>query len=149
MTKIQKVLLTGKTHTTNSQSDAPRGGESSLDIHLSSPHDPTSVHTLLAVRPHPTAEQLFAGAWSACYITAIAHVANGRKVKLPSDPVVDVEVDLGSAGDAFLLQARFHVGLPGLPREVAEALVHEAHEVCPYSKATRGNIDVSFNVITS
>jgi Ohr subfamily peroxiredoxin len=149
MTKIQKVLLTGKTLTTISHSDTPRGGEPPVDLHLSSPNDPGSVHTFAAVQPHPTAEQLFAGAWSACYITAIAHVARGQKVKLPSHPAVTIEVDLGTAGDAYLLQARFNVTLAGLPLDVAETLAHAAHEICPYSKATRGNIDVSMNVLTS
>jgi len=149
MTKIQKVLLTGKTHTIVSPREgAPRGGEAPVDLRLTSPQAPGSVHTFSAVQPHPTAEQLFAGAWSACYITAIAHVAKGQQVKLPADPVVDIEVDLGVTGEAYLLQARFDISLPGLPLEVAQTLVHEAHEICPYSKATRGNIDVILNVVT-
>jgi Ohr subfamily peroxiredoxin len=147
-TKIQKVLLTGKTHTTTSRRDgAARGGEGRLDIQLSSPNDKSSVYTFQAVQPHPTAEQLFAGAWSACYTGAIELVAKEHKVALPSDLSVDIEVDLGMTGGAYFLQARLNVSLPGVPRDVAELLAHAADEICPYSKATRGNIDVSLNVI--
>jgi Ohr subfamily peroxiredoxin len=95
------------------------------------------------------AEQLFAGAWSACYYAALQHVAKEQKLALPSDLAVDIEVDLGMAGNAYLLQARLNVTAPGLSRDTAETLVHAAHEICPYSKATRGNIDVSLNVVTS
>jgi Ohr subfamily peroxiredoxin len=150
MTKIQKVLLTGKTHTTASRRDgASRGGEDRVDIQLSSPNDKSLAHTFTAVEPHPTAEQLFAGAWSACYFTAIALVAKQQKVELPADLAVDIEVDLGMTGAAYLLQARLNVRLPGVPEEVAQSLAHAADEICPYSKATRGNIDVSLNVLTS
>ncbi|MGA0612867.1 Ohr family peroxiredoxin [Caldimonas sp. KR1-144] len=148
MTKIQKVLLTGKTHTTPSQREgAARGGEGRLDIQLSSPHDKSSVYAFTAVQSHPTAEQLFAGAWSACYIAAIGLVAKERNVTLPPDLAVDIEVDLGMNGNAYLLQARLNVSLPGLPRDTAEAIAHAADEICPYSKATRGNIDVALNVL--
>jgi osmotically inducible protein OsmC len=96
--------------------------------------------------PHPTAEKLFAGVWSACYITAAGVAAQQKKVKLPADVAVEVEIDLGQTGNAYLTQARFNVNVPGVAREVAEALVNEAHEICPYSKVTRGNIDMAVNV---
>jgi Ohr subfamily peroxiredoxin len=148
MTRIQKVLLTGKTHTTASRRDGTaRSGEDRLDIRLSTPNNPKSVYAFDAVQAHPTAEQLFAGAWSACYISAVELVAKDRKVTLPADLSVEIEVDLGMAGSAYLLQARINVRAPGLAREVAEALAHAADEICPYSKATRGNIDVSLNVV--
>jgi Ohr subfamily peroxiredoxin len=150
MTKIQKVLLTGKTHTTASLRDgASRSDEGRVDIKLSSPNDTNAVHTLAAVQPHPTAEQLFAGAWSACYITALGVVAKEKKVKLPADLSVDIEVDLGMSGYGYLLQAWLNVSVPGVPHEVAEAIAHAADEICPYSKATRGNIDVSLSVVNS
>ena len=115
MTTIQKVLLTGKTHTTASRRDgASRGGETSLDIQLSTPNDRKLVHKFKAIQPHPTAEQLFAGGWSACYFTALGLVAKKRKVALPADRAVDIEVDLGMTGDAYLLQARLNVSLPGV-----------------------------------
>ena len=142
MTKIQKVLLTGKTHTKFS-----RDGEDRLDVRLTTPNNPKSVYAFDAIQAHPTAEQLFAGAWSACYISAIDLVAKAKKVTLPHDLSVEIEVDLGMNGAAYLLQARINVRAPGVPREVAEAIAHAADEICPYSKATRGNIDVSLNVV--
>jgi lipoyl-dependent peroxiredoxin len=73
----------------------------------------------------------------------------GRTVKiaLPADVAVDAEVDLGTSGDQFLLRARLNVSLPGLERDVARAVTEAAHQVCPYSKATRSNIDVTINLI--
>jgi Ohr subfamily peroxiredoxin len=141
MTKIETVLFTGKTHTSAS------GRAGRFDMTLSSPGQAGHERTLAAVEPHPTAEQLFAGAWSACYSAALGLVAQGKKVRLPADLVVEVEVDLGMNGDAYLLQARFNISMPGVAREIAEAMVHEAHQICPYSKATRGNIDVAVNVV--
>lgn len=141
MTKIETVLFTGKTHTTG----AGRGGR--LDLNLSTPGDAAADIKFAAVQPHPTAEQLFAGAWSACYIAAIGLVAGEKKVTLPSDLAVDVEIDLGKTGDAYFLQARFNISAPGVAREVVEAIAHAAHGVCPYSKAVHGNIDVKVNVI--
>ena len=69
------------------------------------------------------------------------------KVMLPTDLAVDAEVDLGTTGGAYFLQARLNVSLPGLEREVAQALVDEARQTCAYSKATRGNIDIAINLV--
>ncbi|NNU41964.1 Ohr family peroxiredoxin [Ramlibacter montanisoli] len=150
MTKIQTVLFTGKTHTRPSQRDgSARASETRLDIDLSTPSDDKSRYAYPGVAPHPTAEQLFAGAWSACYFAAIEAVAKEKKVPLPPGVSIDVEVDVGTAGKAYFLQARLNIGLPGMAQEVAEALAHGAHEICPYSKATRGNIDVALNVLTA
>ncbi|MFC5696631.1 Ohr family peroxiredoxin [Pseudomonas sp. GCM10022186] len=148
MTKIDKVLFTGKTHTTLSRRDgAARGAHGSLDLNLSGSNGQEQV--LSAVQPHPTAEQLFAGAWSSCYITAIGLVAAQKKVTLPADLAVDIEVDLGQTGAEWILQARLNVRIPGLAQDVAEKLAHAADEICPYSKATRGNIEVALNVFTA
>lgn len=145
MTKIQKVLFTGKTHTVASASKA--GPHGNVDLHLSAGSDKYK-QVFSGVEPHPTAEQLFAGAWSACYITAVGLVAAQKRVALPSDLSVDVEVDLGQTGNEWLLQARFEVRIPGVSQAVAEDIAHAAHEICPYSKATRGNIDVNVLVVT-
>jgi organic hydroperoxide reductase OsmC/OhrA len=107
MSKIEKVLMTGKTHTTASAAgNTSRGHNGSLDITLSSPGSAKPAHVFAAVQPHPTAEQLFAGAWSACYTAAVGLVANDMNVVLPSDLSVDIEVDLGQTGAAYFLQAR-------------------------------------------
>ncbi|MFJ3007461.1 Ohr family peroxiredoxin [Pseudomonas fluorescens] len=141
MSKIEKVLATGKTHTAPS-----RAG--SVDIELSSPGDVNPAHVFVAAQPHPTAEQLFAGAWSACYTAAVGLVANDLNVALPADLSVDIEVDLGKTGSAYFLQARLTLRVPGLSPEIARTLAHTADQICPYSKAVRGNIDVTLNAIT-
>ena len=145
-TKIDTVLLTGKTHTTPSRREGAPRGDDRLDIALSIPGSTDSGLTLSAIQMHPTAEQLFAGAWSACYTGAIGLVAKEKKVAVPADLAVDIEVDLGKTGSAYFIQARFDVRMPGLAHEVAKAIAHAAHDVCPYSKAVHGNIDVAMNV---
>jgi osmotically inducible protein OsmC len=92
-------------------------------------------------------EQLFAAGWSACFLSAMKIVAAEMKVRLPADAAIDAEVDLGTTGGDYFLQARLNVSLPGVEREVAQALVEGAHQACPYSKATRGNIDVVTNLV--
>ncbi|MCX2898829.1 Ohr family peroxiredoxin [Pseudomonas mandelii] len=149
MSKIEKVLVTGRTHTTHSSAGkTARGHNGTLDIELSSPGNATPEHVLSGVQPHPKAEQLFAGAWSACYIAAVGLAAQQLKVTLPADTAVDLEVDLGQTGAAYFLQARLTLRVPGLTNEVATELAHNADAICPYSKATRGNIDVAINVRT-
>jgi lipoyl-dependent peroxiredoxin len=146
-TKIQTVLLTGKTHTTASHREgAPRGDER-IDIQLSTPGNAGKEIVFTAIQMHPTAEQLFAGAWSACYTGALGLVAKEKKVALPSDMSVDIEVDLGKTGNAYFIQARIDVRMPGVALDVAEAIANAAHGVCPYSKAVHGNIDVATQVV--
>jgi Ohr subfamily peroxiredoxin len=151
MSKIAKVLVTGKTHTTASDARIISGNhEGNVDIKLSVPGNPAAgEHVFAAIQPHPTAEQLFAGAWSACYIAAVGIVATGMAVKLPADTAVDIEVDLGQSGNEYLLQARISLNVPGIAHDVATEIAHAAHAMCPYSKATRGNIDVAVNVVTA
>jgi lipoyl-dependent peroxiredoxin len=92
-------------------------------------------------------EQLFAVGWSACFESAIALAARQRKITLPADVAIDAEVDLCRTDGAYFLQAHLNVSLPGVERDVGQALVDEAHQTCPYSKATRGNIDVVINLV--
>ena len=89
---------------------------------------------------------LFAAGWSACFMSAIGLAASQGKVALAADRAIDAEVDLGTNEGGYLLRARLHVSLPGLQPKVAQALVAAAHQICPYSKATRGNIDVSISL---
>ena len=92
-------------------------------------------------------EQLFAAGYSACFIGAIGLAARERKLAMPADTAVDAEVDLRHGERGYVLQARLNVALPGLDRETAGALVDAAHQTCPYSKATRGNIEVEINLV--
>ncbi|CAN7688173.1 peroxiredoxin [Ensifer sp. Root31] len=137
MTQVDKVLYTGRTHTSGGRDGAARSDDGRLDVKLS---PPGSAHA--GTNP----EQLFAAAWSACFIGAIGKAAGKRDVKLPGDLSVAAEIDLGSTDGAYLLQARLKVNMPGIERELATALVEEAHQTCPYSKATRGNINVELTV---
>jgi osmotically inducible protein OsmC len=135
---IDKVLYTGKTHTTGGRDGAGKSSDGALDVKLSSPG---------SGRPGTNPEQLFAVGWSACFMGAMGLAAKKRKVVLPADLAVDAEVDLGLAGDRYALRARLNVHAPGLDRDLVRALVDEAHQTCPYSKATRGNIDVEINLV--
>jgi osmotically inducible protein OsmC len=138
MTQSPNVLYTGKTHTSGGRDGTSRSADSRLDIKLSSPGS-----TGAGTNP----EQLFAAGWSACFIGAMGLAARAMKVTIPADAAIDAEVDLCLADGAYFLQARLNVSLPGLDREVARALTDAAHKTCPYSKATRGNIDVTINLI--
>lgn len=99
-------------------------------------------------QPHPAAENLFGIAWSACFTGALQLAAQQRRITLPAETEIDAEIKLNHGGGAdFFLSAKLDVSLPGIDRETARALVDQAHEICPYSKATRGNIDVEVNLI--
>jgi Ohr subfamily peroxiredoxin len=138
MTQLDKVLYTGKTHTTGGRDGAARSSDGRLDVKLSAPGSK-------GIGTNP--EQMLAAGWSACFIGAMGLAAAKMKVALPADTAVDAEVDLGTTDGAYFLQARLNVSLPGVDREVARALADAAHQTCPYSKATRGNIDVVINVV--
>jgi lipoyl-dependent peroxiredoxin len=148
-TKIQTVLMTGKTHTTASRREGAQRSDGRVDIQMSVPGKSGNEIVLKDTELHPTAEQLFAGAWSACYTGALGVAAKTKRVPLPSDMSVDVEVDLGQTGSAYFIQARIDVYMPGVAHDVAEAIAHAAHQMCPYSKAVHGNIDVVTNVVAA
>jgi osmotically inducible protein OsmC len=133
------VLYTAKAHTTGGrEGGASRTSDGRLDVKLSVPGAPGN-----GTNP----EQLFAVGWSACFTSAVKLVASKMKVKLPSDMAIDSEVDLCTDDDGYFLQARLNVSLPGLERQVAQSILEGAHQTCPYSRATRGNIVVAINLI--
>lgn len=123
-----KVLFTGKTRNTS----GPDGAAVSQDGFLN----------LKVAEPHPAAEDLFGAAWAACYIGALKAAAAKQKVTLPSHPAVDAEIDLSLGSNGYFLTGRLAVTLAGLDRDVARDLIKLAHEICPYSKAVHGNVDV-------
>lgn len=128
-----KLYFTGKTHTIGGRNGASRSVDGSLDIKLP--------------EPHPAAENHFAAAWSACYLGAIELAAGQRKIKLASPPEVDAEINLLHGGTkGFFLKARFDVSIAGVDKEIVRELAEAAHGICPYSKATHGNIDVETHV---
>jgi lipoyl-dependent peroxiredoxin len=137
MSAIEKVLYTGKTRTTGGRDGLARSNDGALDVRLSPPG---------SGKPGTNPEQLFAAGWSACFIGAMTIAAGKRQVRLPSDVAVDAEVDLGTNDSGYLLQARLQVHLPGIDPQLARTIVEEAHQTCPYSKATRGNISVELTL---
>jgi osmotically inducible protein OsmC len=138
MTKPEKVLFTAKVHTTGGREGTSRSSDGRLDIKLSPPG---------SVAGGTNPEQLFAGGWSACFEGAMGLAARKMKITLPADTSIDAEVDLCLTEGAYFLQARLNVRVPGIERDVAQALVNAAHQTCPYSKATRGNVDVVINLL--
>jgi len=134
-----KVLYTAKAHTSGGrEGGASRTSDGRLDVKLSVPGGPGE-----GTNP----EQLFAVGWSACFLSAVKLVAGKMKVKLPAEVAIDPEIDLCAGADGYSLQARLNVSLPGVDPQVARAILDGAEQTCPYSKATRGNINVSVNLV--
>ena len=139
MTQSAKLLYTAKAHTTGGrEGGSARTSDGRLDVKLTVPGTPGN-----GTNP----EQLFAVGWSACFLSAVKLVAGKMKVKLPAEAAIDPEVDLLTGDDGYFLKARLNVSLPGVDKEVARAILDGAHHTCPYSKATRGNIDVQINLL--
>ena len=135
----EKLLYTAKTRTTGGRENGvSRSSDGRLDVKLSIPG---------SARIGTNPEQLLAAGWSACFESAMGIAARKRRITLPPDLAIDAEVDLNLSEVGYFLRARLNVSVPGVEREVAQALADEAHQTCPYSKATRGNIDVAINVI--
>jgi lipoyl-dependent peroxiredoxin len=138
-THSEKRLYTARVRTTGGREHGvARSSDGHLDVRLSSPGDAGS-----GTNP----EQLLAAGWSACFESAIDLAARKRRIVLPADLAIAAEVDLNLVNGGYFLRARLNVSLPGVKRDDAQALVDEAHQICPYSKATRGNIDVSINLV--
>lgn len=136
-TTQDKVLYTGRTQTTGGRGGAARSDDGRLDVTL------TRFGT---VGPGTNPEQLFAAGWSACFMGAMARAAQAQGVRLPEGLAVNAEVDLLEGADGFRLAARLQVLVPGVPHDTALAIIEGAHQLCPYSKATRGNIEVALSV---
>jgi Ohr subfamily peroxiredoxin len=141
MTKLEKVIYTAKARTTGGRDNGTsRTSDGRLVVNLSVPGKPGT-----GTNP----EQLLAVGWSACFLSAIKIVASKKRVVLPAELTIDAEVDLGLANGVHGLAARLNVNLPGLEPAVAQMLVEGAHQTCPYSLATHGNIEVVTNVAAS
>jgi Ohr subfamily peroxiredoxin len=138
MNKLDKVLYTARAHTTGGRDGESRSDDGRLEVKLSSPGTPGT-----GTNP----EQLFAAGYSACFIGAMKAVAGKQKIQLPAGLAIDAEVDLGPVGQVYGIAARLNISLPGMDKDEARKLVDAAHQVCPYSNATRGNIDVQINLV--
>lgn len=132
------VVYTAQTHTTGGRQGESYSSDGNLDIQLTPPGGNGT-----GTNP----EQLFAAGWSACYLSAMGLTAGQYDVKLPAETAVDAEVDLVNTDGGFSLQARLNVTIPGVDRDAAQKIIDAAHEVCPYSKATRGNIPVTVSLV--
>jgi osmotically inducible protein OsmC len=138
MSHIVKMLHTVKTETIGDRdSGFSRSSDGLLDIRLSTPG---------SARIGTNPEQLFAAAWSASFADAIALAARKRKIALPADVSIDAEVALNLGDIGYFLSTRFNVTIPGLERCVAKQLVDVAERICPYAKATRGNVQVTIKL---
>jgi Ohr subfamily peroxiredoxin len=135
-----KLLYTARVHTTGGREKGEaRSSDGRLNVKLSVPGGPGS-----GTNP----EQLLAAGWSACFESAMAVVAEQKKISLPADLAINAEVDLNvTAGGDYFLRARLNVRVPSVERSIAQGLVDAAHQICPYSKAMRSNIDVVIDLI--
>lgn len=133
-----KVIYTARTRTTGGREGQSKSDDARLEVKLDRPGTAGG-----GTNP----EQLFAAGWSACFEGAMSVAAGQRKVALPADTTLDAEVDLLSGDGGYSLAARLNVHIPGMDRETAQAIVDDAHQICPYSKATRGNIPVTVTLV--
>lgn len=135
----EKLLYTGRTHTAGGREHGTaRSTDGALDIRFSPPG---------SGRPGTNPEQMLAAGWSACFEGAIGLAAKRQKITQPVEPSIDAEVDLNHGEDGYFLRARLAVSLPGLDRDVAQALIDEAHRTCPYSKALKAGIDIAVTLV--
>jgi Ohr subfamily peroxiredoxin len=138
--KIEKVLYRASATSTGGRDGKSTSSDGLLDVKLAPPKELGGAGG--ATNP----EQLFAAGYSACFLGAMKHVASTEKVQIPADASVQAEVGIGQIPGGFGIEAALTINLPGMDRTAAEALVEKAHQVCPYSNATRGNIDVTLTV---
>lgn len=139
ITPLTTTLYTARTYTSGGRDGRGRSSDGALDLPLSPPG---------SGRPGTNPEQLFAIGWSACFIGALRRAGQKFDIRLPEGVAVEADVSLGNTADGgFALAAQLTVHLPGLAQEDKQKMVAEAHQICPYSKATRGNIEVGFVIV--
>ncbi|SFK77886.1 organic hydroperoxide resistance protein [Lysobacter sp. cf310] len=139
---LDQVLYTAHATATGGRDGRAVSSDQVLDVKLTTPRELGG-----AGGDGTNPEQLFAAGYSACFIGALKFVAGKEKIALPADTSIEGAVGIGPIPAGFGIQAELKISLPGLPREQAEALVQKAHQVCPYSNATRGNIDVTLTIV--
>ena len=141
MHQLEKVLYTAHVHATGGRDGRSISDDHLLDVKLALPKAMGGSGT--ATNP----EQLFAAGYSACFIGAMKHVAEKKKIVVPENVSIDASVAIGSISEGFGFAVDLAISLPGLNRIVAQDLIDSAHQVCPYSNATRGNIDVNLHLV--
>ncbi len=138
---LDKVLYTAHATSTGGREGSSKSSDGALEVRLSTPKELGG-----AGGPGTNPEQLFAAGYSACFIGAMKAVAGKMKLAIPADVSIAADVGIGPIPTGFGIQPTLNISLPGIDRETAEKLVAAAHQVCPYSNATRGNIDVTLNI---
>ena len=139
---IEKVLYRAQATATGGRDGRAVSSDSQLDVQLSTPRELGGAG---GVGANP--EQLFAAGYSACFLGAMKFVAARDKLPLPADVSVSGEVGIGAIPNGFGIEVDLRISLPGMERELAQTLIERAHIVCPYSNATRNNIDVRLSLV--
>ena len=140
-TKLEKVVYTAHAHTTGGRDGSSRSDDGLLEVKLSPPA------AMGGAGNGTNPEQLFAAGYSACFMGAMKFVAGQAKVALPADAKIDGAVGIGQIPNGFGIEVALNISLPGMDRTVAQGIIDKAHIVCPYSNATRGNIDVTLTLV--
>ncbi|MES1934282.1 OsmC-like protein [Salinisphaera shabanensis T35B1] len=138
---VDKVLYRAQAKATGGRDGRATSADDQIDLKLTTPK---ALGGAGGDGTNP--EQLFAAGYSACFIGAMKVVAGKQNVSLPQDLSVTGEVGIGPSGEAFGIEVTLNISLPDMDKDQADKLVEAAHQVCPYSNATRGNIDVTLNV---
>lgn len=138
--KLDKVVYTAHAHTTGGRDGKSASDDGKLEVKLSVPKEMGGA----GAGTNP--EQMFAAGYSACFMGAMKYVAGQKKIQVPADTAIDASVDLGPIPQGFGIAVRMAISLPGMDRKAAQDLIDAAHVVCPYSNATRGNIDVQLTL---
>ena len=139
---LDKVLYTAHATSTGGRTGTTESSDGALKATLTTPKELGGAG---GAGTNP--EQLFAAGYSACFIGAMKAVAAGQKIKLPDDVSITSDVGIGPIPGGFGIKVDMRISIPGMDKAAAQALVDAAHQVCPYSNATRGNIDVSLTVV--
>ncbi len=139
---IEKILYTAHATSTGGREGSSKSDDGVLDVKLTTPK---GLGGNGATGTNP--EQLFAAGYSACFLGAMKHVASMQKIALPAETSIAADVGIGPIPQGFNIQVALHVTIPGMDKAAAQKLVETAHQVCPYSNATRGNIDVTLDVV--
>ena len=140
MNKLDKVVYTAEATSTGGRDGRSISSDNKLEVKLAVPKE------MGGNGDGTNPEQLFAAGYSACFIGAMKHVAGKEKIALPADLKITAKVGIGPIPQGFGIQAELVISLPGLDLAAAHSLVEKAHQVCPYSNATRGNIEVKLTV---
>ncbi|WP_316355652.1 organic hydroperoxide resistance protein [Devosia sp.] len=141
---IKSALYTAHAHTTGGRTGTSATDDGRLSVTLDTPKE-MGGNGGAGTNP----EQLFAVGYSACFLGALKAVARGEKLKVPDEATIDADVSFGenAKGAGFAIAVELKVTIPGFERSVVEGLVAKAHQICPYSNATRGNVDVTLTVL--